>query len=201
MKNDNDLSVRLQYSPLFDRECSKIASGPTPEDVEKLRDLLPDIRNDWEQMGSVLCKELRELTGKSFFNNEFMVTLFLNENFSNMSLPLIINCQFLVKDFSQKNRSLFVSLLFHILLHHFVAAHGTQRKSLFLRGQKELSILAQNHLHLFTLQHRVYESLGQMSELQVIQDREREESPEYSKAWDMVLEDKNNQELWEEILS
>ncbi len=198
---DDFLKIQIQYSPIFDRECLKIGEGPTKDEVERLRDILPTIRDDWAKNGQTLCDELKNLTGKFFFNSEFFVATFLNENFSNMSLPLVINSKFLVDDFSDENRALFVSLLFHILLHHFIASHGTQRKSLYLRDNSSIPRLAQNHLHLFTLQNKIYKSLGRENELEVVKAREIAESEDYSKAWDIVLEKKTNEVLWQEILA
>jgi hypothetical protein len=193
------LKIHFEYSRLFDEQCRAFGGEFERSDMAKLFDFLPQIQNAWNRNGTKLLDALVRLTGQPFRYQDLICTLFLNQAFENTSLPFLLNVEFLMKDFNDTNLQKFTGLVFHELLHTYLADLKVGKRSEYLRDHDGLAKRAKTHVHLFSCESKVYSSLDLQNELTAIRKFEEGHGAEYKEAWSIV--DKNEDVLWNEIIN
>lgn len=197
-------AVTLKPSPVpFDLMCEELtrhrhqATGRGPAwkiDPEWSKDLaarLPEFQAHWDAEASDLVGTALAVAGRPFPHREMIATASLCAVIS-MSNPLVLNMRrFLPGPTGGKpqDKVLFAALVFHELLHTYVAAHRPPVTPLLLEHQAvfERSLIARNHVHLFALMQVVYGRLGRAEDLQrVIASDRSGPDPDYGLAWDLV---------------
>jgi hypothetical protein len=158
---------------------------------QELAGRVAEFQAHWDAEASTLLGTALQEVGRPFPHREMIATLTLCA-VGSMSNPLIISMrQFLHGPTKGDPRSKlrFASLVFHELLHSYVAAHRPPTTPILLEHQAtfDRSVIVRNHVHLFALMQIVYQKLGRGDDLQkVIEAESSGPDPDYRLAWELV---------------
>lgn len=193
-------SVILRYSPVFDSWCSnQTGLEITKIETDRLVAIFPDLQAEWDKIGPTLLAKTESIIKKSFFQTEMVGTVFLCKKTPSMSMPLLINANWFVKDTPQPT-DLVVDIIYHELIHTYLVDNFPNLFSspLLIKYQNEgTGVLA--HLHLMAIQKKVYLELGLKDRIDgVIKFDSESYKGAYKRAWEIVNlegEDKFVEEL------
>lgn len=188
-------SVILRYSDIFDSWCSnQTGIEITKTDADRLITIFPDLQAAWDKAGPPLLVKTESIVKKSFYQNELIGTVFLCKKTPSMSMPLLINANWFVKDNPQP-ADLVVDIIYHELIHTYLVDNFPNLFSspLITKYQNEGDgVLA--HLHLMAIQKKVYLALGLKDRIDgVIKFDSEYYKGAYKRAWEIVnLEGEDN---------
>lgn len=187
-------SVILRYSPIFDSWCSNQTEIEITEaETDRLIAIFPNLQAAWDKTGPTLLAKTVSIVKKSFYQKEMIGTIFLCKKTPSMSMPLLINANWFVKD-SPQPTDLVVDIIYHELIHTFLDDNFRNIFSSPLLTQYKNEgdgVLA--HLHLMAIQKKVYLELGLKDRIdKVIQFDSESYKGAYKRAWEIVnLEGEN----------
>jgi hypothetical protein len=153
--------VDLSYANLFDEVCAQQTNYQiNPSWVSEINTCLPEFKSAWAKEGSILLKTSEEIVGKHFREKQFLVSLSVC-SLPSMGDPLLVNMRYSLKSFSPTPLSMdvSVSIIFHKLLHRYLADKIPANSKLLLKYKDEEGTVA-SHIHLLALQKAVYLKLG-----------------------------------------
>lgn len=109
----NPPTVNLGYSFVFDRWCSQQTGiEVTQAERDRLINVFPKLQSQWDKTGPTLIEKTESIIKKPFLEKEMIVTVFLCKKTPSMSMPLLINGNWFVKD-TPEPTDLVVDIIFH----------------------------------------------------------------------------------------
>ena len=162
-------SIDIDFSGLIEFAlCERLSGSPVADDaIEELASRVGEFEAAWNSRGPILLRETVAATGEPFTFVERQAILHLCPGVPSMSMPLLINSRLFLEATESDVRplSLFVSILYHEVLHHYL--FESYRDSFDWVGDVfgEEPPVVRNHLVLIALEHTVYGRLGLESEL------------------------------------
>lgn len=194
--------VTLQYAATYDDVCStKYSYKIDSKWKQELVSRLPGWRRLWNKDGSLLLKTSTQIAGKPFQEQNFKVALSVC-SFPSISVPLIVNCRYVLKSFTQKpiSDSVFISIVEHEILHNYLDSFLPKTTTLLMEYKSESKTVL-NHLHLFALQKATYLELGWKKQLKEIILKDESINKDYKRAWEIVNQKENYLSFVKELSS
>lgn len=180
--------AHLYYAKLFDEVwCQKLKSNINSAWQTELKNKMSTWQNLWDHDGNLLLKTSIEIVGKPYPDTSYKVALTLS-SMPSISAPLIVNSRYALNSFTKTpiKNDVFISTIFHELLHNYLDAILPQRSPLLDKYQAETKGVV-NHLHLFALEKAVYLKLGWQAKLKdVIAKDQSLPNGDYKRAWEIV---------------
>ena len=184
-------SVQFHYSEAIDRYlCFGNKARIQPSWHTELEATLPLLEHEWIESGPKFLAETSKIIGKPFSYSEFDIPVFLCPSLPGIGFPLMVPVRMYLKSAvidKPWGRSEFVDMVYHELLHVYVArALHWNFWTPLLRKYGNEDINTKIHLHLFALQKAVYINLGMEKRWLIVVSRSREFPPQYSRAIEIV---------------
>lgn len=187
--NAKPLDVSLRDSFVFDRWCAnQTGIAITPLERQRLENIIPKLQFEWNSHGPELIEKMEFVVKKPFPAKEMIATVFLCKKTPSMSMPLLINGNWFVKE-NPEPIGLVVDIVFHELIHTYLVDNfpGLWYTSPLLAKYKNEERGVLSHLHLMALQKRVYLELGLKDRLQsVIKFDSEVYQGAYKRSWEIV---------------
>lgn len=180
--------IYFSYGILFDQVCEGLSKQtiPSPAKMEGSKKINEFI-SVWEKNSPDFFKVLLLKVGRGFKRSEESVTL-TSCNVPGVSDPIIIPLKrWLVSLGGHEPMYGFSDVVFHELLHRYLASNFDANKSLLLKKYKKESPQVLAHLHLMALQKMIYTELNRQ-ELIAWLDHDYNQliGGDYKRAWEIV---------------
>lgn len=181
-------TIYISYSFLFDQVCEKISSQKIPlaaktEGPARLDEFVKQWRKDSPDFFRILVNRI----GRGFERNEETVSL-TSCDIPGVSDPILISLKrWLVSLGGHEPMYGFSDVVFHELLHRYLASNFDANKSILLKKYKNEGPQVLTHLHLMALQKMIYTELKRNDLLTWLDhDYNQLIGGDYKRAWDIV---------------
>ena len=198
------ISFEYSYVP-FDKVCSKYNGFKIEQEwIDEMNQTIDSFDAIWQKQGTPLLEMTVKDIGKPFLQKDMVAILSLC-NYPSMSHPLIVNMRKYMSSATNgkpRPKHLFKALIFHELLHTYVddIIKECQTTPLLEKYKDEAgSVLS--HIHLMAVMKHVYIKSGLLKELEDVIAKDRSIGSVYERAWEIVNDLENYQDLIEELKS
>ncbi len=182
-------TVEISYRESLDTGCAFVRGYKINEKwKEELKQNLGRFNDVWAKVGPTLLHTTETITGKQFTQKKITAHLTLCDLPSQSMLGVAINMRYALASFTKNPVPMRykVSVLYHEVLHKFVADHMPAKSALLSQYPSE-NPRVRGHLHLLALQKAVYLKLGMKAELsEVIAIDSQLPDGFYKRAWQIV---------------
>lgn len=178
--------VTATYNPTLDAVCSGVRGAPIKHEWKaELLARKSEFDTLWARLGPKYMAAAEAITGKAFPSEAVTARLTLCNVPSQSMAGVIVNMRFALKSFTANPVPMRykVDVLFHEMLHLFLAANSPRGESVRAIGDE----CVRNHVHLLALQKAVFLRLGEREALKTVVEVDSQlPGGCYKKAWALV---------------